>query len=131
MAASTVTTVPALSRPPLHPDSALLRLGEELDRAPAVLAAINAMPVGICTDEILGAMLRPIDEAVRRIEKEQAHTLEGLLVQARAVAWCRSDEPFCADDMALHLESKPTTDVRLAMVIANGLMAMARKATAQ
>ena len=55
---------------------------------------------------------------VRQIEQQQAHTLEGLRVKARAVMWCHTwgkFEPFS-------LGGQQTTDIRISEAIIRDLV---------
>lgn len=115
-AAGALATVPgaALTALPLHTDAELLRLGAELDEALARQNAAWAASAGELNDEgpLTLKSHAAFDECggiVDRIELVTATTLAGLLVKAKALAWCRSDDPMTAETFGDH----PTTDVRI------------------
>lgn len=104
-------------RSPEHPDAALLELGRELDAAWAaerVARDDDSDPEGV-----LGDAAADVSAAVaHRIEKVPARTLDGLLVKARAVAWCVCGDEFTPEEDA-------TTDLRLAHGIVEDLRRIA------
>ena len=89
-------------------DATLLHLGDEIDRAWAHEKAL-IHDDGKCGDGYEAAY-EASRAVVGQIEQQQAHTLEGFRVKARAVMWCQQwgqFEPF-------RLTENQTTDVRLA-----------------
>lgn len=113
---------------PLHPDAELLSLGRELTVARANLARIDTLPVAERTDELCDRLMEPANAIVQRIEAITPTTLGGLLVQAQAVDFCRTGDPFDVADLDFYMPSGVTTDVRLAVGIANALVGMTKAA---
>jgi len=99
---------------PLLPGAELLRLGERLDEAWAhEKALIDSETWGDTYDIAFNAS----QAIVSQIEQQQAPTLEGLRVKARAVMWCQQwgkFEPFS-------LSEQQTTDIRLSEAIIRDL----------
>lgn len=88
-AALLVTGAVAAGLPAETGDETLLRLGEELDRAWArEKALIDSKTWG----DAYAAAFNARDEIVDRIEKHQAHTLEGLRVNGHVQAVLTLDE---------------------------------------
>jgi hypothetical protein len=101
-------------------DAELLRLGAELDRAWAQEKAL-IYDDGACGDGY--EVANDASSAVgRQIEKQQAHTLEGLRVKARAVMWCHQGEEM--DGEPFTLSDQGTTDVRLVEALIRDLVEM-------
>ena len=90
-------------------DAELLRLGDELDRAWAHEKALIDSETWGDTYETAYEASRAV---VGQIEQQQAHTLEGLRVKARAVMWCHQGDEM--DGEPFSLTENQTTDVRLA-----------------
>jgi hypothetical protein len=103
-----------------HPDAALLRLGAELDDAWARENAYFATRVEQSGDDAETAMATCYD-LVARIQPIPATTLDGLLVKARAFAWCRGDGGEV--DLSDYLEDQ-ATDTLIAGGILTDLMRM-------
>jgi hypothetical protein len=87
-------------------DGSLLELGAQLEQAWSDQRRCD-------TKKAYEAVAR----IVRKIEASPAHSLEGLRVKARAIAWCHAGEP-------ISFGSNPTMDVRLALSIVDNLMAV-------
>ncbi len=104
-----------------HPDAELIRLGRELE---AAWAAERAAWIALHEDDSpeadaqSGAAYNRCDGIVDAIEAEQAATLDGVLVQARAVAWI-----YDGDDFEL---PGGTTDQRIACQIVRDLIRLDR-----
>ena len=90
-------------------DTTLLHLGDELDRAWAHEKALIDSETWGDTYETAYEASRAV---VGQIERQQAHTLEGLRVKARAVMWCHQGDEM--DGEPFSLTENQTTDVRLA-----------------
>ncbi len=90
-------------------DETLLHLGDELDRAWAHEKALIDSETWGDTYETAYEASRAV---VSQIEQQQAHTLEGLRVKARAVMWCHQGGEM--DGEPFSLTENQTTDVRLA-----------------
>ncbi len=115
-AALPVTGAVAAGLPAETGDETLLRLGDELDRAWAREKAL-IYDDGKCGNGY-DATYDVSSAIVDQIEKQQAHTLEGLRVKARAVMWCQQwgkFEPFS-------LGEQQTTDIRLSEAIIRDLV---------
>lgn len=104
-AAAPVTAMPAVAAP--GDDTELLSLGAALGDAWAAERSSVEL-----TDD---AFHRTAD-VVQRILALPAHSIEGLRVKARAVAWCHNDEP-----VDLSLDGLKTTDLQLVHSILSDL----------
>jgi hypothetical protein len=63
-----------------------------------------------------------VDEVVDAIEALPARTLQGLLIKARALTWCRCGQPVTAEELADR--TCRTTDMELIAAIIADLTAM-------
>jgi len=104
-----------------HPDTALLTLGEALNKAWAKWDAMATKseladhPAEL--DAAYDAAYKACHELVKRIEWAKARTLDGLKVKARAVEWCCVGDPD-----GITFGNDETTDVRLAANIVRSLL---------
>jgi hypothetical protein len=99
-------------------DAELLRLGAELDQA---WAREKALIDSEAWGDAYEAAFNACSAIAGQIEKQQAHTLDGFRVKARAVMWCQQwgeVDPFS-------LSEHPTTDIRLAESIILDLVGVA------
>ncbi|WP_374308241.1 hypothetical protein [Methylocella sp.] len=106
-----------------HPDAELIRLGAMLDEASRKTIALEAE----LHDDHSGGDRANFDAAldaasaiVDQIERLSATTVAGLKAKARAIAWCRDDDPFDDDFVG----GRGTTDMRLAASVLRDVMAM-------
>lgn len=115
-------------RPVHSPDAQLVDLGEMLRIAHEEERAVSKRWDGIDSpqgDAEVAAANDRCRAIADLIEATCAHSLAGLMAKARAVAWCRNDDPFSASDISdADFGPKKTTDMRIALGIANDLMAM-------
>ena len=108
---------------PTNPDAEMLRLGIELA---AVVEAENALPDDVDEAEAAGAeaIIQRGSAIVAAILRHKAHTLAGVQVKARALAWCATDDEL-GEELFMSGSGHLTTDLRLAGSIAGDLLAMA------
>lgn len=113
----------------MPPDAALLRLGEALRAARRrETAAWELADVEEETGPRTEHAQHRFQETraiVRRIERQPAATLAGLLVKMRAVAWCRSDAPLEPEELGLDPAERQPTDLRLIAAVLRDLASIA------
>jgi len=93
-----------------------MQLGTEFESAWSDERKLNRNPRA--TDAAHEKSYARVSRIVRLIERTPAHTLAGLRVKARAVAWCHAGVD------TISLARNPTTDVRLAQSIVRDLIAL-------
>ncbi len=108
-------------------DTNLLRLGDAMEASwTAEAAAYAAAPPDM--DHPAAPFARTTGAMVDEIERTRAHTLPGLLVKARALRWCRADEPFTLEMFESHpLDDFHATDERVIVSILTDLHTMTAK----
>lgn len=115
-------------RPVHSPDAQLVDLGEMLRIAQEEERAVNRRWDGVSSPQGDAEIATASDRCraiVELIEATCARSLAGLLAKARALAWCRQGDLFDAEDISeIDFGQKRTTDTRIALGIANDLLAM-------
>lgn len=100
-------------------DVALVVLGQELERREAAFQAALETPHRDL-DSTIDAHCESVGEIAQEIVATPAKTLAGLMVKAKALAWCLGEESI--EDV---LEEQGTTDDQLAYSIVRDLLRMA------
>jgi hypothetical protein len=114
---------PSIAAPSLvQPDAKMLELGAQLEVAWAEENAVNLktdlMDDFVEADRLCGEAADRTSAIVAQIERLSASTIDGLLVKAKAVMWCRSGDPFD------NHEDPQTADARLCYSIFQDLTAI-------
>lgn len=105
----------------LSPDARLIALGEALKAAHAHERAVFAANKGdpsLGSERLCDVAYELCSGLADQIEEITAHTFAGIMAKVIAVRWCRDGDGFDSEDL------QTTTDERLALGIANDLMAL-------